>query len=38
MIRLGFTCRTPEAAAPPRALTPLQNASSLLGGPAPLEL
>ncbi|MET7988877.1 MULTISPECIES: SCO5918 family protein [unclassified Streptomyces] len=38
MARLGFTCRTPAAAAPPRALSPLQNASSLLGGPAPLAL
>ncbi|WP_406835091.1 SCO5918 family protein [Streptomyces sp. AHU1] len=38
MARLGFTCRTPEVAAPPRTLSPLQNASSLLGGPVPFGL
>ncbi|WP_329303730.1 SCO5918 family protein [Streptomyces sp. NBC_00659] len=32
MTRLGFTCRTPQVAAPPIALSPLQNASALLGG------
>ncbi|MET9671849.1 SCO5918 family protein [Streptomyces sp. NPDC006482] len=35
MTRLGFTCRgLPEAAAPARAIDPLQNASALLGSPA----
>ncbi|MEV7340694.1 SCO5918 family protein [Streptomyces sp. NPDC058470] len=43
MARLGFTCRGgQEAVAPaapaPRPLTPLQNASALLGSPAPLEV
>ncbi|MCX5559229.1 SCO5918 family protein [Streptomyces sp. NBC_00038] len=42
MARLGFTCRTDSAlapAAPPApALTPLQNASAMLGSPAPLEV
>ncbi|WP_199551036.1 SCO5918 family protein [Streptomyces sp. N35] len=35
MTRLGFTCRgLPQAAAPMRVLSPLQNASALLGAPA----
>ncbi|MEV0603321.1 SCO5918 family protein [Streptomyces sp. NPDC050315] len=33
MTRLGFTCRTHPEAAPTRTLTPLQNASALLGAP-----
>ena len=31
MTLLGFTCRTPSEDAAPRALTPLQTASALLG-------
>ncbi|MFD3927099.1 SCO5918 family protein [Streptomyces sp. NBC_01356] len=42
MARLGFTCRNdhaPAPAAPPApALTPLQNASAMLGSSAPLEV
>lgn len=39
MTRLGFTCRGGEDTAPaPRALTPLQTASALLGTPAPPQL
>ncbi|ARI51705.1 SCO5918 family protein [Streptomyces bacillaris] len=36
MTQLGFTCRnpTPEASASPRVLTPLQQASAMLGAPA----
>ncbi|WP_436789737.1 SCO5918 family protein [Yinghuangia sp. YIM S10712] len=34
MARLGFTCRVSEGA-PPRGLTPLQNASALFGTAAP---
>jgi len=41
MTRLGFTCRAGQEAAPAtpvaRTLTPLQNASALLGSPEPLE-
>ncbi|TLS46819.1 hypothetical protein FE633_06800 [Streptomyces montanus] len=37
MARLGFTCRSGHEAAPVRALTPLQNASALLGSPDSLE-
>jgi hypothetical protein len=33
MARLGFTCHTVPEAAPVRELTPLQNASVLLGSP-----
>lgn len=37
MTRLGFTCRDlPRAAAPARLLSPLQQASALLGVPAPV--
>jgi len=37
MTRLGFTCRSNQepAPVPPRALTPLQNASAMLGDPEP---
>ncbi|MDG4858707.1 SCO5918 family protein [Streptomyces sp. T-3] len=35
MTRLGFTCSAVPEAAPVRALTPLQNASALLGAPSP---
>ncbi|MEU1536208.1 SCO5918 family protein [Streptomyces fagopyri] len=45
MTRLGFTCQgglagqtTQGAVQPTRVLTPLQNASALLGSPAPLGL
>ncbi|MFF2995331.1 SCO5918 family protein [Streptomyces sp. NPDC057950] len=39
MTRLGFTCQGGhEAVQPTRVLTPLQNASALLGSPAPLGL
>ncbi|MFI6335966.1 SCO5918 family protein [Streptomyces sp. NPDC050535] len=42
MARLGFTCRSGQETAPaaPVAppLTPLENASALLGSPAPLEV
>ncbi|WP_326721801.1 SCO5918 family protein [Streptomyces sp. NBC_00243] len=42
MARLGFTCRNdhaPAPAAPPTpALTPLQNASAMLGSSEPLEV
>ncbi|MFI8003778.1 SCO5918 family protein [Streptomyces sp. NBC_00178] len=31
--RLGFTCRPAEVPAPAAPLTPLENASALLGGP-----
>ncbi|MFI0775447.1 SCO5918 family protein [Streptomyces sp. NPDC021212] len=35
MTQLGFTCRgLPQAAAPTRALNPLQQASAMLGAPA----
>ncbi|MFJ9173946.1 SCO5918 family protein [Streptomyces sp. NPDC102360] len=35
MTRLGFTCHgLPQAAAPTRVLTPLQEASAMLGAPA----
>ncbi|NGO74409.1 hypothetical protein G6045_01735 [Streptomyces sp. YC504] len=35
MTRLGFTCRgLSQTVAPTRALSPLQNASALLGSPA----
>lgn len=34
MLRLGFTCRgLPQAAAPARVLSPLQQASAMLGAP-----
>jgi hypothetical protein len=33
MARLGFTCHTVTEVAPVRVLTPLQNASALLGSP-----
>ncbi|MER7175112.1 SCO5918 family protein [Streptomyces mesophilus] len=34
MTRLGFTCRgLPQAVAPTRGLSPLQNASAMLGAP-----
>ncbi|GGV56283.1 hypothetical protein GCM10010277_57450 [Streptomyces longisporoflavus] len=33
MTLLGFTCRTPSEAPAPRALTPLETASTLLGTP-----
>ncbi len=36
MTRLGFTCRTLPTTSPARVLTPLQNASALLGTPAPV--
>ena len=37
MNRLGFTCRgLPQTAAPTRALSPLQQASAMLGAPAAL--
>ncbi|WP_221348475.1 SCO5918 family protein [Streptomyces beigongshangae] len=36
MTRLGFTCRSPQEPAPaPIALTPMQNASAMLGAPEP---
>jgi hypothetical protein len=37
MTRLGFTCRSLQDAAPaaPSALTPLQNASAMLGETQP---
>ncbi|MET8290955.1 SCO5918 family protein [Streptomyces sp. NPDC048448] len=39
MTRLGFTCQGGhEPVQPTRVLTPLQNASALLGSPAPLGL
>ncbi|MFD8425663.1 SCO5918 family protein [Streptomyces sp. NPDC059466] len=39
MTRLGFTCQGgQETVQPTRVLTPLQNASALLGSPAPLGL
>ncbi|MEU8980260.1 SCO5918 family protein [Streptomyces sp. NPDC048309] len=39
MARLGFTCQGgPEPAPVTRVLTPIQNASALLGSPAPLEV
>ncbi|MEU0037113.1 MULTISPECIES: SCO5918 family protein [unclassified Streptomyces] len=39
MTRLGFTCRGGHGTVQPtRVLTPLQNASALLGSPAPLGL
>ncbi|MFJ9917424.1 MULTISPECIES: SCO5918 family protein [Streptomycetaceae] len=35
MTQLGFTCRgLPQTAAPTRALSPLQQASAMLGAPA----
>lgn len=34
MTKLGFTCRTLPEAAPARILSPLQQASALLGTPA----
>ncbi|WP_282793934.1 SCO5918 family protein [Streptomyces sp. CC224B] len=36
MTRLGFTCHDHVEATPPSTLTPLQTASSLLGGNAPM--
>ncbi|MFJ3913538.1 hypothetical protein EDE04_0320 [Streptomyces sp. 2132.2] len=37
MTQLGFTCRgIPRAAAPTRGLSPLQQASAMLGAPATL--
>ncbi|MGO4751288.1 SCO5918 family protein [Streptomyces sp. 2MCAF27] len=36
MTRLGFTCRTLPKAAPVRILSPLQQASAMLGTPLPL--
>jgi hypothetical protein len=33
LARLGFTCRPAEVPAPAPALTPLENASALLGTP-----
>lgn len=39
MARLGFTCHGGEETEPAtRVLTPFQNASALLGSPAPLEV
>ncbi|MFI8434055.1 SCO5918 family protein [Streptomyces sp. NPDC079020] len=35
LTRLGFTCRTAQAAVPAPALTPLEAASAMLGTPAP---
>ncbi|MCX4675959.1 SCO5918 family protein [Streptomyces sp. NBC_01433] len=35
LTRLGFTCRTAQAAVPAPALTPLETASALLGTPEP---
>jgi hypothetical protein len=38
MTRLGFTCHEhPDAVAPVQVLTPLENASALLGSPEPQE-
>ncbi|MEU4263149.1 SCO5918 family protein [Streptomyces sp. NPDC025273] len=34
MTKLGFTCRTLPEAAPTRSLSPLQQASAMLGTPA----
>ncbi|MGW5737355.1 MULTISPECIES: SCO5918 family protein [Streptomyces] len=36
MRMLGFTCRTPSEEPAPRALSPLETASALLGAPAPV--
>ncbi|MDQ1037621.1 hypothetical protein QFZ75_004037 [Streptomyces sp. V3I8] len=39
MARLGFTCRSAEEPAPaPRALSPLENASAMLGDSQPAML
>ncbi|MFG2503110.1 SCO5918 family protein [Streptomyces sp. NPDC048441] len=36
MTALGFTCRTPSEEPPMPALTPLENASALLGASTPV--